>query len=52
MCCLIFKALSQGGTDTTVSAFGLELFSSLEFGLPRALHLQCTVELVVQYLQQ
>ena len=35
-------------TCTTPSGIGLELFSSLEFGFPRALHLQCTVELVLQ----
>ena len=34
----------------TVSAFELELYSSLESGFPGALHLQSTVGLVLQYL--
>ena len=34
----------------TVSVIGLEFFSSLEFGFPGALHLQSTMELVLQYL--
>ncbi len=32
----------------TVSGIGLEFFSSLESGFPGALHLQSTVELVLQ----
>ncbi len=35
---------------TTVSAFGLEFFSPLESGFPWALHLQSTVELVLQVM--
>ncbi len=40
----------DGQTDITVSVIGLEFFFSLEFGFPGALHLQSTVELVLQYL--
>ncbi len=35
--------------EETVSAFGLEFFSSLVFGFSGALHLQSTVELVVDH---
>ena len=37
-------------THKTVSVIGLEFLSSLESGFPRALHLQSTVKLVLQYL--
>ena len=46
---LLMKSTDQT-FHKTVSAFGLEFFSSLESGFSGALHLQFTVELVLQYL--
>ncbi len=43
-----FLTIIQRKSYTTVSVVGLELLSSLEFGFPGALHLQSTVELVLQ----
>ncbi len=44
-----FSTLKSPRKLETVSVIGLEFFSPLEFGFPGALHLQSTVELVLQH---
>ncbi len=41
------KLSAEDCSFVTVSAFGLELFSSLKSGFPRALYLQCTISAIV-----